>query len=352
MTTMKIGVAGVGRIGKIHLENILQHFQNIEISLVADPSDEAEKYVLDKNLNFSNDFHDIINNPEIDAVIICSPTDTHSKFVEQAAQSGKHIFCEKPLDLSLKIVVKTLDIVKKSGVKLMLGFNRRFDPNFLKIKSMVDSGKIGDSQILKITSRDPGPPPISYIKASGGLFMDMAIHDFDMARYITGKEVVEVYSKGAVLIDKAIGDAGDIDTALTTLIFADGTIANIDNSRKAVYGYDQRIEVFGSKGMVKADNNFPDNHQYFSADGIHGSLPLNFFLERYTTSYLNEMSAFFSSIQIGDNLPITGKDGLEAMKIALAAQKSVRENRPVALKEINQIQEKEIEPVQVGESNG
>ncbi len=335
MKTLKIGVAGVGRIGKIHLENVLMHFPNIEIILVADPSEKAKKYVLDKNLNFSNDYNDIIKNPEIDAVIICSPTDTHANFVEQAAQSGKHIFCEKPLDLSLKQVEKTLDIVNKSGVKLMLGFNRRFDPNFLKIKSMVDSGKIGDPQILKITSRDPGPPPISYIKVSGGLFMDMAIHDFDMARYITGKEVVEVYSNGAVLVDKSIGDAGDIDTALTTLKFADGTMANIDNSRKAVYGYDQRIEVFGSKGMVKADNNFPDNHQYFGAEGIHGSLPLNFFLERYTASYLNEMSAFFNSIQNREDIPVSGEDGFEAMRIALAAQKSVKENRPVMLKEMD-----------------
>ncbi|MCK5208157.1 MAG: inositol 2-dehydrogenase, partial [Cyclobacteriaceae bacterium] len=211
----------------------------------------------------------------------------------------------------------------------------RFDPNFLKIKSMVDAGQVGDPQILKITSRDPGPPPISYIKVSGGLFMDMAIHDFDMARYIMNKEVVEVYSRGAVLVDPAIGDAGDIDTALTTLTFEDGTMANIDNSRKAVYGYDQRLEVFGSKGMVKADNNFPDNHQHYSADGIHGSLPLNFFLERYTTSYLNEMAAFFKSIRTGEDLPVSGKDGLEAMKIALAALKSVKENRPVLVYEVS-----------------
>ncbi len=219
----------------------------------------------------------------------------------------------------------------------MLGFNRRFDPNFLKIKSMVDAGQVGDPQILKITSRDPGPPPISYIKVSGGLFMDMAIHDFDMARYIMNKEVVEVYSRGAVLVDPAIGEAGDIDTALTTLTFEDGTMANIDNSRKAVYGYDQRLEVFGSKGMVKADNNYPDNHQYFGANGVSGSLPLNFFLERYTASYLNEMSAFFSSVQNNEELPVSGKDGLEAMKIALAAKKSVSENRPVKIEEIIKI---------------
>lgn len=331
---MKIGVAGAGRIGKIHIENILQNFPNVEIVLVADPSDEGVAYIKSKNLPFSRDYTDIIDKTEIKAVIICSPTDTHANFVELAAQSDKHVFCEKPLDLSLKQVEKTLAIVDKSGVKLMLGFNRRFDPNFLKIKSMVDSGQVGDPQILKITSRDPGPPPISYIHVSGGLFMDMAIHDFDMARYIMNKEVVEVYSKAAVLVDPAIGEAGDIDTALTTLTFEDGTMANIDNCRKAVYGYDQRLEVFGSAGMAKVDNNYPDNHQFFGAEGVQGSLPLNFFLERYTTSYLNEMDAFFKSVQNGTELPVTGKDALAAMKIALAALMSVKENRPVLIKEI------------------
>lgn len=334
MKKIKVGVAGAGRIGKIHIENILERFPRVELVLVADQSAEAETYIKGKGLNYASGFDAIIQNSEIEAVIICSPTDTHANFIEQAAKAGKHIFCEKPLDLSLDQVVKTLQVVEESKVKLMLGFNRRFDPNFLKIKSMVAEGKIGDPQILKITSRDPGPPPVSYIKVSGGLFMDMAIHDFDMARYIMNKEVVEVYSKGAVMVDKAIGEAGDIDTALTTLTFADGTMANIDNSRKAVYGYDQRLEVFGSKGLVKADNNYPDNHQYFSDDGIHGSLPLNFFLERYTTSYLNEMSAFFQSIEQGADVPVTGKDALEAMKIALAALKSVKENRPVRIEEI------------------
>ncbi len=329
MKSIKTGIIGVGRIGKIHLENIQQRFPDVEIRLVADPSAEAAEYVKSRNLSFTNDYRDLINDPNIDAVIICSPTDMHAEMVELAAQSGKQVFCEKPLDLSLERVLKTLDIVERSGVKLMLGFNRRFDPNFLKIKDLVDSGKVGDPQILKITSRDPGPPPISYIKVSGGLFMDMAIHDFDMARYIMNKEVVEVYSRGAVLVDKAIGDAGDIDTALTTLIFADGTMANIDNSRKAAYGYDQRLEVFGSLGMAKVDNNFPDNHQFYGSDGIQGSLPLNFFLERYTTSYFNEMRAFFDAILFNKELPVSGKDGLNAMKIALAAKKSIAENRPV-----------------------
>jgi len=332
MKKIKIAVAGLGRIGKIHLTNLCQNFPEVDVVAAMDIFDESKAIVDEFRIpNFMKDFDDLLSVQGLDAVIICSPTDTHADYVIKAAKAGKQIFCEKPLDLSQEQVHEVLEVVHENGVKLMLGFNRRFDPNFLKIKNMVDSGQVGDPQILKITSRDPGPPPISYIKVSGGLFMDMAIHDFDMARYIMNKEVVEVYSKGAVLVDPAIGDAGDIDTALTTLTFEDGTMANIDNSRKAVYGYDQRLEVFGSAGMVKADNNFPDNHQHFSADGIHGSLPLNFFLERYTTSYLNEMSAFFESIQNGEDLPVTGKDGLEAMKIALAAKKSVEENRSVKI---------------------
>ena len=336
MKKIKVAVAGLGRIGKIHLTNLCQNFPELEVVAVMDIINEsksiADQFMIPK---FEKNFDDLLAVPGLDAVIICSPTDTHADYVIKAAKAGKQIFCEKPLDLSLERVHEVLEVVNKTGVNLMLGFNRRFDPNFLKIKSMVESGQIGDPQILKITSRDPGPPPISYIKVSGGLFMDMAIHDFDMARYIMNKEVVEVYSRAAVLVDPVIGEAGDIDTALTTLTFEDGTMANIDNSRKAVYGYDQRLEVFGSKGMVKADNNFPDNHQYFSADGIHGSLPLNFFLERYTTSYLNEMAAFFKSIRTGEDLPVSGKDGLEAMKIALAALKSVKENRPVLVYEVS-----------------
>lgn len=335
MKKIKIAVAGLGRIGKIHLTNLCQKFPDLEVIAVMDIFDESKAIADQFNIpNFVKDFDELLAVPGLDAVIICSPTDTHASHVMKAAKAGKQIFCEKPLDLSLEQVKKTLDVVEKSGVNLMLGFNRRFDPNFLKIKNMVEAGKVGDPQILKITSRDPGPPPISYIKVSGGLFMDMAIHDFDMARYIMKKEVAEVYSRGAVLVDRAIGVAGDIDTALTTLTFEDGTMANIDNCRKAVYGYDQRLEVFGSAGMVKVDNNFPDNHQYYSGDGIHGSLPLNFFLERYTASYLNEMEAFFNSIRTGEALPVSGNDGLEAMRIALAALKSIKENRPVLMKEI------------------
>ena len=271
---------------------------------------------------------------DFDAVVICSPTDTHADYVELAARSKKHIFCEKPLDLSLDRVVEVLEVIKEFDVKLMLGFNRRFDKEFKKVRELVKNGKIGDPHIVKITSRDPGAPPISYIKKSGGLFMDMTIHDFDMARFIVGKEVEQVFAKGAVLTDPAIGKAGDIDTAVITLTYTDGTIAIIDNSREAAYGYDQRIEVFGSKGMVQANNNFHDTHQLFTHQGIQGALPLHFFLERYEQAYKVEMSEFIDSLMNDTRLPVTGKDGLESLKIGMAALKSVQENRPVRLDEI------------------
>ena len=188
----------------------------------------------------------MINHPDVEAVIICSPTDTHAQYIVEAAQAGKHIFCEKPVDLSLPVIQRALDAVAKAGVKLMVGFNRRFDPNFAKIRQLVVDGKIGDPHILKITSRDPAPPPAEYSAVSGGMFMDMTIHDFDMARFIVGSEVTEVYAKSAVLVDEAIGKAGDVDTAIITLTFVNGAIGVIDNSRKAVYGYDQRVEIFGS----------------------------------------------------------------------------------------------------------
>ena len=200
------------------------------------------------------------------------------------------------MDLSLPVIQRALDAVAKAGVKLMVGFNRRFDPNFAKIRQLVVDGKIGDPHILKITSRDPAPPPAEYSAVSGGMFMDMTIHDFDMARFIVGSEVTEVYAKSAVLVDEAIGKAGDVDTAIITLTFVNGAIGVIDNSRKAVYGYDQRVEIFGSKGMASADNNFPENHRYFAGDGVHSSLPLNFFMDRYREAYANEMKIFFAML--------------------------------------------------------
>ncbi len=335
MKKINVAVAGLGRIGKIHLKNLCRNFPELEVVAVMDVLDESKAIADEFNIpNFTKDFDELLASPRLDVVVICSPTDTHADYVVKAAKAGKQIFCEKPLDLSLERVVEVLEIVKESGAKLMLGFNRRFDPEFKKIKQLVLNDAIGDPQIIKITSRDPGPPPVSYIKVSGGMFLDMTIHDFDMARYISGKQVKEVFAKGAVMVDPEIGKAGDIDTAIITLTFEDNTMAVIDNCRKAVYGYDQRLEVFGSKGMAQAENNFPNNHKLYTESGVSGDLPLHFFLERYDASYNQEMREFIDALVSGSEMPVNGNDGLLSIAIGLAAKKSLEENRPVKIDEI------------------
>ena len=334
MKKINFAVAGLGRIGKIHLENLL-HMEGVDVVATMDPQEKCQQYAKDKGIaNTTGTFEEMLSITEIDAVLICSPTDTHADFVELSAKAGKHIFCEKPLDLSLERVVEVLKVVDDTGVKLMLGFNRRFDKEFRKVRDLVKSEAVGLPHLVKITSRDPGAPPISYIKKSGGLFLDMTIHDFDMARFVVNKEVDEVYAKGAVLIDSAIGEAGDIDTAVVTLTYTDGTMAIIDNSREASYGYDQRVEVFGSKGMVQSNNNFHDSHKLYNKQGIHAALPVHFFLERYEEAYRTEMGDFIKGLQNDTVMPVDGDDGLQSLKIGLAAIKSLNENRPVKISEI------------------
>ena len=334
MKKVNIAIFGVGRIGKIHLKNLLR-FPGVNVVAVADthyPADEFKKEF--KEVFFSSNPEEVLALPAVEAVLICTPTSSHAAMIELALQSGKHIFCEKPVDLSLERTKTLVDMANQSGIKLMLGFNRRFDPDFLQARKSIQAGRIGDIQIVKITGRDPGLPPLDYIKNSGGLFMDMAIHDFDMARYMMGKEVKEVYSRGLVLVDKQVGEVGDIDTALTTLIFEDDTYAVIDNSRKAIYGYDQRLEVFGNKGMIQVENNQHNRNVVFDAEGIHLSLPLDFFMDRYAASYLNEIQYFVDAISKNTPIPVSGDDGLKATIIAVAAKKSVLEGRPVAISEI------------------
>lgn len=333
---IKLGVIGAGRIGKVHVATLVLGVPEAEVIVITDTDKSKATSLADEFgiQSVAGNYDEIIKNPEVEAVVICSPTDTHADYIIKAAQAGKHIFCEKPVDLSLDVIQKALDAVEKAGVELMVGFNRRFDTNFMKMKQMVEEGKVGEPHILKITSRDPAPPPAEYSAVSGGMFLDMTIHDFDMARYIVGSEVTDVYTKATVLVDPEIGKAGDVDTAIITLTFANGAIGVIDNSRKAVYGYDQRLEIFGSKGMVNVDNNYPENHRYYSADGVHKSLPLNFFMDRYTEAYANEMKAFCNALSNNSKLPVSGKDGLISVAIALAAKKSFVENRPVKMTEI------------------
>lgn len=338
MNELKFALAGLGRIGKIHLENLLQMNQ-VKVVAVMDPKKESQEYAKQKGIpNVTSTYEDMLASADIDVVVICSPTDTHANYVELAARMGKHIFCEKPLDFSLERVIQVLDIVEDSGVKFMIGFNRRFDKEFKKVKDLVSEGALGAHHLVKITSRDPGAPPISYIEKSGGLFLDMTIHDFDIARFIVDKEISEVYAKGAVLVDPAIGEVGDIDSAVITLTYTDGTMAVIDNSREAVYGYDQRVEVFGSKGMVRAENNLHDTHQLYTRHGSQRSLPLHFFLERYAEAYKTEMKDYIESLLNDTPVPVGGNDGLQSLIIGIAAIKSLQENRPVKLSEINQFQ--------------
>ncbi|HMD71171.1 MAG TPA: inositol 2-dehydrogenase [Bryobacteraceae bacterium] len=332
---LRFGVLGVGRIGKIHAGNLAGRIPGVELAALADVFPDELAAVAAK-LNVGKTFADyrkLLELPEVDAVAICTPTNTHYQVVLDAAAAGKHIFCEKPIDLEIEKIVKINAEVEKRGVQLMVGFNRRYDPNFLKVHDTVKAGGIGEPHILRITSRDPGPPPETYIRASGGIFLDMTIHDFDMARYLMG-DVTEVYARANVLVDPAIGKAGDWDTAMVTLTFANGALGAIDNSRKAVYGYDQRVEVFGSGGMIAVQNNTHDNHVRLDREGTHSALPLDFFMDRYTESYLKEMEAFVDAVRNQRPAPVNGNDGLMAVVMGLAAAKSVRENRPVKLTEI------------------
>ena len=270
----------------------------------------------------------LLDDPEIDAILIGSPSSEHAPQLIECAKAGKHIFCEKPIALNPEIIRNALAEVDKSGVKLQVGFNRRFDPNFSAVQHQVASGALGDPHIIRITSRDPAPPPAEYVAGSGGMFLDMTIHDFDMVRFLSGSEVTEVHAYGAVLVDPEIGKAGDIDTAVISLKFTNGALGIIENSRKAVYGYDQRVEIFGSKGAAMADNNTPTSMVVFNESGTIRDKPLYFFLERYEEAFVAEMQAFVNAIREDKPTTVSGNDGLAPVLIALAAQESLKSGKP------------------------
>ena len=340
---INVGLIGAGRIGRLHAEHLAFRIPGANLVAVSDIILEAaQKCGAEFGIPTAiQDHRGIMENPDIEAVIICSSTDTHSQMIEEAAAAGKHIFCEKPIDHDLARIDRALAAVEEAadrsgrGVKLQVGFNRRFDPNFRRVRELVADGKIGQPHILRITSRDPAPPPIEYIKVSGGIFLDMTIHDFDMARYLIGGEVEEVYVAAGVMVDPAIGEAGDVDTAVITLRFENGVIGTIDNSRQAVYGYDQRVEVFGSGGMVTVSNKTPDSAVVSDGQSVHGPLPLYFFIERYVDSYVAEMKAFIECVQQDQTPPVTGIDGRVPVVMGYAARKSYEENRPVKLSEVD-----------------
>ncbi len=337
MSKVRVGLIGAGRIGRVHGENLAYRIPNAELVAVADVIEDAAKK-LAADLQIPATYQDaapIMADKHIDAVIICSSTDTHARLIEDAAAAKKHIFCEKPIALDLAKIDHALAAVNNTGVKLQVGFNRRFDPSFKRVRELVATGALGQPHILRITSRDPAPPPIAYVKVSGGIFLDMTIHDFDMARYLMGSEVEQVFAAGNVLVDPEIGKAGDIDTAVTTLRFANGALGVIDNSRKAVYGYDQRAEVFGSGGMALATNKTPDNVAQSDGVGVHSAKPLNFFVERYAEAYVEEMRAFIQCILENKSPSVTGIDARIPVVIGYAALKSWKENRPVRLSEVD-----------------
>ena len=333
---VNVGLVGVGRIGRLHAEHLAYRIPQARLLAVSDVVVEAaQKAAADLGVPIATrDHRAIMDNPDIEAVVICSSTDTHSLMIEEAAAAGKHIFCEKPIDFDLARIDRALAAVDKAGVKLQIGFNRRFDPNFRRVRELVASGKIGRPHILRITSRDPQPPPIAYVKVSGGMFLDMTIHDFDMARYLIGSEVEEVYTAAGVMVDPEIGKAGDVDTAVITLRFENGAIGTIDNSRRAVYGYDQRVEVFGSGGAISVDNNYPNTAVVSDGQRIQRDLPLNFFIERYVESYIVEVKEFIECVVKDTPPPVTGIDGRIPVVMGYAAGKSYAEHRPVRLSEI------------------
>lgn len=334
---VKLGIIGAGRIGKVHMESICTQVPNAKVKMVADPFMDAEKEAWAKKKGVeqvTKDYHEILDDPEIDAVLICSSTDTHASISMEAIEAGKHVFCEKPVDHSIEKIRQVQEALKKHPVKYQVGFNRRFDHNFEAVQNAVVSGKVGEPHIVRITSRDPEPPALEYVKVSGGMFLDMTIHDFDMARFLAGCDAEEIYVQAAVRIDQAIGKAGDVDTAVITMKMENGSIVTIDNSRKAVYGYDQRVEVFGSQGMVSVSNDTTSSAVISNSEGVMGEKPLYFFLERYMQSYAKEIRAFVQAIEQDTETPLGITDGLEAVRMGLAAKKSLAEHRPVKMAEI------------------
>ena len=324
---IKVGIIGAGRIGHVHGESISKFVKNATVKTIADPFMNEKTEAWAKSIGVektTKDYKEILADPEISAVLICASTDQHSPLSIEALKAGKHVFCEKPIDHDVEKIKEVLAVVKETGKKYQVGFNRRFDHNFRAIRKAVEAGKVGKQQIIKI----------SYVKVSGGIFLDMTIHDFDMVRYLSGAEVTEVYAEGSITVDEEIGKAGDVDTAVITLKLDNGATAVIDNCRACCYGYDQRAEVFGDKGCVAISNDSDSNAVYSNKDGVTAEKPMFFFLERYMMAYATEVDEFIEAIVNDTQTPVTAQDGLEPVLIGLAATKSVKEHRPVKIDEI------------------
>lgn len=333
MKKLRIGVIGTGRIGRLHVENLTKFVSRAEVVALADIYiDQAREWASEYGItNLYSDYRELIARDDVDAVIVATSTDTHAEVSIAAAKAKKAIFCEKPIDSDIDRIHEVIAAVKENGVPFQTGFNRRFDHNFRGVRKLVEDGTLGEPHIVRVSSRDPAPPPISYVKVSGGLFSDMMIHDFDMVRYLAGSDVVEVTAHGAVLVDPAIGEAGDVDTAVVVLKMKNGALCTIDNSRQAVYGYDQRVEVFGSKGMAYALNDKPTTVEVFTEDAPRTDKIPHFFLDRYTGAFVDQFEAFVAMVLDGAPNPVDEIDGLRAVEIAKAAQQSLEEGRTVTL---------------------
>jgi myo-inositol 2-dehydrogenase / D-chiro-inositol 1-dehydrogenase len=328
---IRFGILGAGRIGKVHAATIAKS-PKAAVAYIADAMPKAAADLAKSVGAEVADVKDIIKAKNVDAILIATPTDTHADLIELAAKAGKGILCEKPVSLSVARIEKCLKVVAKTKANLMIGFNRRFDPNFASVQKRIAGGDVGQVELVTIISRDPGPPPVEYIARSGGLYRDMMIHDFDMARFLVGEEFVVVQALGASLVDKAIGKAGDVDTASVQMQTKSGKICVITNSRRATYGYDQRMEVHGSKGMLKAENVHNTTVQLLNDNGYQADPIMNFFTERYGDAYANEVNAFIDGLDKGVSARPNGYDGLQAQKLADAATKSWQTGKPVQVK--------------------
>ena len=331
---LRVGVIGVGRIGRMHAELLERQVPGAAVGAVYDAYDVAARETADELGVPAAASVDELLASDVDAVAICSSTDTHADLLVAAAEAGKAVFCEKPISLDLAEVARALAAVAAAGVPFQIGFNRRFDPAHAAVRDAVVSGAVGDPHLVRISSRDPAPPPLEYVRNSGGIFLDMTIHDFDMARFVTGSEVVEVFARGAVRVEPALEEVGDVDTALITLVHEDGCLTAIDNSRRAVYGYDQRVEVFGSAGMAASENPLAHTTLVRTAQGTSSSSLPYFFLDRYVPSYVREWEAFVEAVQSGTTPPVTTLDARAPLVIGLAAWRSLREGRAVRVEEI------------------
>lgn len=325
---VRFGLLGAGRIGKLHGNNIVAS-SDAKLVAVADVVAEAATALAEATGAEARSAEAIIHGDDIDAILIGTSTDTHADFIEQAMAAGKAVLCEKPVDLDASRIETCLKAVAPTGRPLMVGFNRRFDPNFASLKKRLDDGAVGSVEMVTIISRDPGPPPVSYIERSGGLYRDMMIHDFDMARFLLGEEPVEVHAVGSVLVDPAIGKAGDVDTAMVMLRTASGKLCQISCSRRATYGYDQRIEVHGSGGMIRAGNLHETTVELATGGGFTADPVMNFFLERYGAAYRLELAAFIDAVENGTPTSPSGHDGLMAQRLADAATKARETGQPV-----------------------